>query len=137
MEVKFGSYTISDQKERLDIDAIAGYLAKSYWANNRSQETIAKSIENSLCYGVYDAEKQIAFARVITDDATTYYLCDVIINEAYRGQGIGTNLVQTIVESERLRGLNGILGTLDAHGLYEKFGFERVPDRFMRRASNG
>ncbi|MVO98044.1 GNAT family N-acetyltransferase [Paenibacillus lutrae] len=135
MEVKFGLYTISDQKERLDIEAIAGYLAKSYWANNRSQETIGKSIENSLCYGVYDGEKQIAFARVITDDATTYYLCDVIINEAYRGQGIGTYLVQTIVESERLRGLNGILGTLDAHGLYEKFGFERVPDRFMRRAS--
>nr|WP_235917995.1 GNAT family N-acetyltransferase [Paenibacillus lutrae] len=119
----------------MDIEAIAGYLAKSYWANNRSQETIGKSIENSLCYGVYDGEKQIAFARVITDDATTYYLCDVIINEAYRGQGIGTYLVQTIVESERLRGLNGILGTLDAHGLYEKFGFERVPDRFMRRAS--
>lgn len=135
MEIAFNTYTISDDKTRLDIDIIGGFLSRSYWANERPIEKTQKAIEHSLCYGVYDQNRQIGFARVITDGATMYYLCDVFIDEQYRGQGIGKKLVETIINSEALQGINGLLGTKDAHSLYESYGFNRVADRFMRRAA--
>lgn len=135
MEVTFNTYTISDDKTRLDIDIIGGFLSRSYWANERPIEKTQKAIEHSLCYGVYDQNRQIGFARVITDGATMYYLCDVFIDEQYRSQGIGKKLVETIINSEALQGINGLLGTKDAHSLYESYGFNRVADRFMRRAA--
>ncbi len=129
------SIVISTDSSLLDMDTIMGFLSKSYWANHRSRETIEKAIRNSMCYGVYDGGKQIGFARVVTDQATMYWLCDVFVDEAYRGQGIGKILIDTIVTSEALKGLNGILGTRDAHGLYEQYGFSRIQDRFMRRTA--
>ena len=128
-----GEYRVSDDKASLSIERIQEFLAKSYWANERSKDTIELTIKNSLCFGVYYHGQQIGFARAVTDMATMYYLADVYIDEAYRGRGLGKRLVQCIVESESLRNLAGILGTRDAHGLYEKYGFAREPEKLMRR----
>lgn len=133
MSVGFGEYVISTDKTLLDYEMIYYFLAKSYWANKRSTEIIRKSIETSLCYGVYHGKKQIGFARVITDYATTYWLCDVVIDEKYRGKNIGKKLVETIINSKDLINLSGFLGTADAHGLYEQYGFVKDAGRFMVR----
>ena len=98
-----------------------------------STQNILKSIENSDCYGVYHHESQIGFARVVSDEATVYYLCDVFVLKDYNGQGIGKKLVEVIVNSEKYKSLKGFLGTLDAHGLYEQYGFVRDSERLMRR----
>ncbi|WP_441874589.1 GNAT family N-acetyltransferase [Paenibacillus sp. 2TAB26] len=92
---------------------------------------IKKSINNSVCFGVYDGDKQVGFARVVTDFATMYYLCDVYIDEEYRGAGLGKKLVEVI--TEQFEGMMGLLGTLDGHGLYEKYGFMKNTERFMNR----
>ncbi|HEX3046394.1 MAG TPA: GNAT family N-acetyltransferase [Bacillota bacterium] len=133
MELFFGDYKISDNKDLISADSVRELLSKSYWASQRSQETIEKSIRNSICIGVYDHDNLIGFARMVTDQATMYWLCDVIIEEAYRGKGLGKKLMECITEMEELKGMFGILATRDAHGLYEKYGFQKEPGRFMRR----
>ena len=87
-----------------------------------------------MCFGAYHGGKQVGFARVVTDRATMYWLCDVFIAEEYRGKGLGKRLIRCIVECDELQDLVGILGIRDAHGLYEQFGFKRDQNRFMRRA---
>jgi len=133
MEVKFNDYLISTDKTLLKHDTIHKFLSTTYWANKRPIERIDRSIETSLCYGVYHGNRQIGFARIITDWATTYLLCDVVIDDEHRGKGIGKKLVETIIQSEELKGLSGYLGTADAHGLYEQFGFVKDAERFMVR----
>lgn len=137
MEVFFKEYQITDDKEKINRQVVLDYLAQSYWANRRTPERILKSIDNSHCYGVYHNEKQIGFARVVTDEATVYYLCDVFVIKEYQGQGIGKKLIEIITKSEEYEWMTGILGTLDAHGLYEQYGFERDSERFMRRIPQG
>ena len=133
MEVKFGEYTINTDKSLLDLNTIKDFLATSYWANRRPADRIEKSIEGSICFGVYHNSKQIGFARIVTDGATIYWLGDVFILEEYRGKGIGKKLIETITESEELYHLGGILGTADAQGLYEQFDFVREPEKCMVR----
>ncbi|WNQ09924.1 GNAT family N-acetyltransferase [Paenibacillus aurantius] len=133
MEKTWGDYVISTDKGRLDLEVIPGFLGRSYWAAHRPEETIRKSIEASLCYGVYEGSRQVAFARVVTDGATMYWLCDVYVAEEYRGKGIGKRLVEAVVADDRLAGLSGFLGTKDAHGLYEAYGFRSDPEKLMRR----
>jgi predicted GNAT family N-acyltransferase len=128
-----GDYIISKDKQLLQLDKIQDMLAKTYWAQNRSKDTVIQSIENSLCYGVYLQNVQVGFARVITDYATTYYICDVMVDESCRGQGLGKKLIEAIVHDEQLSALFGILATRDAHGLYEQYGFVKGGDRFMSR----
>ena len=127
--------TISDKKDDLDMDTVLKLLKQTYWAKNRSEDTIRKAIDHSLCFGAYltESKQQVAFARVITDYATTFYLCDVIVDEAFRGKGIGKKLVQTIVSDEKLNKLRGLLLTRDAHGLYGQFGFEKEKERGMTK----
>lgn len=124
---------ISKDKSMLQIDQIMNLLKQSYWAQNRSKEVVEKSIENSLCFGVYVDNLQIGFARAVTDYATVYWLCDVIIDETYRKNGLGKKLMQAITEDDELKSLLGILGTKDAHGLYRKYRFENDAEAFMRR----
>lgn len=126
-------YTISGDKKLISIDRVCGLLSQSYWAQERSRETIERSIENSLCWGVYQGGQQVGFARAVTDCATIYWLCDVIIDEKHRGKGLGKALLGCVVNSKELEGLRGILGTKDAHGLYAQYGFEKVDGRFMAR----
>jgi GNAT superfamily N-acetyltransferase len=134
MEVMFKDYLISDDKSKIDIDVVVGYLSRSYWANKRSVEKIKKSLEFSKCYGVYHEGKQISFARIVTDWATIYYLCDVFVLDEYQSKGIGKKLVELIINSEELEWMTGLLGTKDAHELYKQYGFERNSETYMRRA---
>ncbi|MFA6979674.1 MAG: GNAT family N-acetyltransferase [Ignavibacteriaceae bacterium] len=131
-------FRISTDKSQLDLTVISNWLTKeSYWATNRSLETIKLSIENSLCFGVYEEQRQIGFARIVTDYATFAWLCDVFILNDYKGKGLGKWLVETITTQPVLKNLRSfILATRDAHGLYERYGgFQTLaePTRWMVR----
>jgi GNAT superfamily N-acetyltransferase len=131
-----GNYSISTAKEKLDIPFIHRFLTHSYWAENIPFETVQKSIEGSVCFGLYEGNKQIGFARVITDYATFGYLADVFIDENYRGRGLSKWLMEIIMDYPELQGFRSWqLATKDAHGLYARFGF-KIPDnpeRMMRK----
>ena len=129
-------FRIVEGSDKMSIEAVARLLKTTYWADKRSIETIEKSVSNSSCYGVVsdDQEKLIGFARVISDFATSYYLCDVIMDPEYRNRGLGTALVSHIVTSPEYVKLRGFLVTRDAHDLYRKFGFEVVDGRIMVKA---
>lgn len=134
MEIQKQTYLISDDPARLDLDAVCDLLSRAYWAQGRSREKIARSLEHSLVFGVYHLERQIGLARVVTDYVTFAWLCDVIIDEAYRGQGLGKWLVGSVLEHPDLQGLRRwLLATRDAHGLYQQFGFKPMaaPERWM------
>lgn len=133
MEITWNQFVISDNKELLDVEVIKGFLSRSYWANKRPEERTLRSIENSVCYGVYEGRKQVGYARVVTDHATMYYLCDVFIDEDYRGMGIGKKLVESVITSDDYKDLVGLLGTKDAHELYKQYDFEPDTERYMRR----
>ncbi len=128
-------YSFVEGMEQISADEAFELLKTTYWANKRSREQVEKSMRNSVCYGIRLAEgrKLAGFARVITDRATTYYLCDVVIDDAYRGKGLGKALVSHIVSLPEYAGLRGFLFTRDAHGLYEHYGFERSEGRTMVR----
>lgn len=136
MELSFGEYKISTNKELISLERVAELLHNTYWAHHRSRETIETSLKNSICFGIYHQEKMVGFARVVTDYSTMYWLCDVVIAPEYRGRGLGKKLIHTITAMEELKGMIGILATRDAHGLYEKYGFQRAPEKFMRRNAN-
>ena len=131
-------YRIVDGSGTMDIDEVVRLLRMTYWADKRSALQIEKSMQNSSCYGVRldDGNKLVGFARVISDYATTYYLCDVIIDTACRHMGLGTALVSYIESLPEYAGLRGILITRDAHDLYRKFGYEVLNDRVMVKALN-
>ena len=135
MERQFDGFLISDEKGLLQPERIYMMLHDTYWAKERTRETIARAIENSLCFGIYFDGEQIGFARCVSDYATSFLLADVIIDERYRARGLGKALVSTILSHERLQGLTGTLATRDAHGFYAKYGFVPVdPNLYMRRA---
>ena len=126
---------ISTNKQKLDIQLIHNYLSnESYWAKGRSLETVQRSIENSLCFGVYTENSQVGFARVITDYVVFAWLLDVFILPEYQGKGYGKKLMQAIITHPDLQGLRRWgLGTDDAHGLYKQFGFTSLqkPENMM------
>jgi GNAT superfamily N-acetyltransferase len=128
-------YQISTDKNLLDVDAIYKYLnEESYWAKGIAFERLRKAVDNSLCFGVYKHGEQAGFARVVTDEATFAYLCDVFILPAHRRNGLSKWLMQTIMEYPGLQGLRRwSLATADAHGLYAQFGFTQItrPDLWM------
>jgi len=132
-EIQYKEYVISNDKSKIDKQAVLDFLTRSYWANKREPERTLRAIEASDCYGIYHQEKQVGFARIVTDGATMFYLCDVFIHEDYRGQELGKILIETIINDVKYESLMGLLGTLDAHGLYEQYGFIRDTERFMKR----
>ena len=131
-------YTIIDGAGKMQIADIVRLLKMTYWADKRSVEQIEKSIQNSSCFGIYleNEKKLVGFARVISDYATTYYLCDVIIDTAYQHKGLGTALVSYIESLPEFEGLRGILITRDAHALYKKFGYAVLKERAMVKGLN-
>ncbi len=154
VEQRRGEYFISTDPARLDLDVIHEFLTNCYWAKGIPREVVARSIEHSLCFGVYDqtgdksrvSQKrrdmghpepglaQVGFARVVSDFATVAYLGDVFVLEAHRGRGLGKWMMECITQHPALQGLRRwILLTRDAHELYSRFGFTSVnaPDRYM------
>lgn len=137
-------FTVSTDKARLDIELIHRFLAATYWARGIPAAVVRRSIDHSLCFGLYEnldgGERQIGFARVITDYATFAYLSDVFVLEAFRGRGLGNWLVATILAHPDLQGLRRwSLVTREAHGLYRKHGFTALanPERYMEIADLG
>ena len=131
-----GAYTISTDRNKLDIDVIHGYLTGSYWAKGIPKNIVAKCIKNSLCFGIYYGENQVGFARIISDFARIAYLADVFVLESHRGKGLSKWLIEKICLHPELQGLSRfMLGTRDAHGLYEKFGFRALsnPEMMMEK----
>ncbi|KAB8135768.1 GNAT family N-acetyltransferase [Gracilibacillus oryzae] len=123
MEWYRDGYTISNNQERMDTERIYEMLSQSYWAKERSKEVIIQSMNHSICFAVLDGEKQVGFARLITDKIVFSWVCDLIIHPDYRGEGLGKWLVKCIMEhpDNQVRMLG--LVTKDAHTLYQKFGF--------------
>jgi GNAT superfamily N-acetyltransferase len=134
-EWKRGEYTISTDRQRLDLDVIHGYLGCSYWATGRSRERVAESIARSLVFGLYHCDSQVGFARVLTDYVALAFLADVFVLESHRGKGLGGWLVEVATSLPELRSVKRWhLGTRDAQGLYRKFGFgEPAPGVYMDR----
>lgn len=127
-------YKISTDPSLLDVKMIHNFLTNSYWAKNIPESYVKKSIENSLCFGVYKEEWQVGFARVISDLATFAYLADVFILEEHRGKGLSTALMDFILKHPDLQNLRRwMLVTRDAHGLYRNYGFRNVqaPETYM------
>lgn len=132
MERMNGDYFLTDDKSRLDIDAIHALLRHTYWAEKWPRSLIERFISGSACFSVFHQGRQIAFARAISDHVTFTYLCDVVVHPDHRGRGLGQWLVKCVLEHPDLQTLTYVLRTRDAHGLYEKFGFQRV--EYMRRS---
>lgn len=128
-------YEISTDKRRLDIDTVFHFLSdESYWAIGIPRDVVARSIENSLCFGVYQGTTQVGFARIVTDKATFALLADVFIVEAHRGKGLSKWLMREVMAHPDLQGLRRLLLlTSDAHSLYAQFGFSAIDNawRFM------
>jgi GNAT superfamily N-acetyltransferase len=127
-------YTISTDASGFDLDMIHGFLTNCYWAEGISRDVVRRSIENALCFGVFEYDKQVGFARVITDYATYAYIGDVFILESHRGKGLGKQLMHAIMSHPGLQNLRRwSLVTQDAHGLYKQFGFTPLakPDGYM------
>jgi N-acetylglutamate synthase-like GNAT family acetyltransferase len=119
-----GEFVVSTERELLDLDRVHGFLRDSYWAKGIPREVVVRSIENSLCFGLYAERKQIGFARVISDYATYAYVGDVFVVESFRGRGLGKWLMECVLQHPRLQGLRRwSLVTRDAHGLYAQLGF--------------
>lgn len=119
-----GSFQISTDPARFDIDAVERFLRASYWAANRSRASIERSIQTSIAFGMYEGSRQIGFARVVSDCVDFAWLSDVFVDEAFRGRDLGKWLIETVLAHPDLQELRGwILATNDAHGLYAQFGF--------------
>src|SRR4051812_27514434 len=130
-------YLISDNPLKLEIDVIHGYLRRSYWAENISRELVERSVQNSLCIGIYaPTGEQVGLVRLITDFATFAWVCDVFVLEAHRGRGLSKAAINAALTHPRLQPLRRFaLATRDAHGLYQQFGFTPLaqPENQMER----
>ena len=134
LEVHRENFSISTDPARLDSDAIADMLTRAYWARGRPRERVDRALANSLVFGLYDGNKQIGLARIVSDYAIFAYLCDVFIHEDYRSHGLGKWLIQTVHSHPDLQGLRRwTLATRDAHSLYSQFGWTSLknPNSWM------
>ena len=129
-----GGFEVSTDPARVDLGMVHEFLTNCYWAKGIPAETVRRSLENSICFGVYSGKEQVGFARVITDRATFAYLADVFILPSFRGRGLSSWLMECIVGHPDLQGLRRwMLATQDAHGLYARYGFApmKAPERWM------
>ncbi|MHA1563673.1 MAG: GNAT family N-acetyltransferase [Alphaproteobacteria bacterium] len=136
-ELTRDSYVISDDQDRLDLDAIHGFLTKAYWSAGVPWEVVVRAVRNSLAFGLYDPDGAlVGFGRCVTDRATFAYLSDIFVLPKNRGKGLGAWLVAAMMDHPDMSGLRHmILATNDAHGLYEKVGFHSMakPQRYMHK----
>lgn len=134
MEWKKGPYTITDDPDKLDKERVCSMLQKTYWAEGRSNRKIMDSMDHSLCISLLYQGKQIGFIRIITDYTWFAWICDVIIDENFRGQGHGKWLMDYVTHYPALSQATMYLRTKDAHGFYEEFGFK--PSDALRRGAS-
>jgi len=135
-----GDFRITTDHAAVDLDAVHGFIARSYWAEGIPRDLLARAIAGSIPFSLFAGDAQVGFARVVTDRATFAYLADVYILETHRGQGLGRWLIEIVMAHPELQGLrNFMLATRDAHFLYERVGFTplRIPERFMQIARPG
>jgi GNAT superfamily N-acetyltransferase len=128
-------FIITTDKSKINLEYVHDFLSGSYWSAGIPVQTVKKAVEGSLCFGVYHNDKQIGFARMITDSATFAYLADVFIDQNYRGKGLSKWLMEVIMAHPDLQGLRRImLATKGAHGLYKKYGFTPITgvERWMQ-----
>ena len=133
-----GAYLMTTDKARMDLEMIHSFLKSSYWASGVPEETVRRSVENSLTFGVFEGGEQVGFARVVTDHATFAYLADVFVLRGHRGRGLGKWMMEIILSQPDLQGLRRwMLATRDAHGLYRRYGFTGLenPQIFMEKHS--
>ncbi len=133
-ECRRGEYTVTADPARLDMDVVYGYLSRAYWCEDIPRPTLERAIANSLCFGLFEGDRQIGFVRVVTDRTTFAYLCDIFVLESKRGKGLGTWMMQCVVQHPELQGLRRWhLTTRDAHALYRKVAFVPLskPERHM------
>jgi ribosomal protein S18 acetylase RimI-like enzyme len=128
---------LDDDPSRINVDAVHDYLANdAYWAKGRPREVVERLVrEAQRVVGLYDAGRQVGFARAFTDGVSLVYLADVYVLPEYRGRGLGVELVREMVENGPYAGIRWILHTRDAHGLYRKVGFTDPSERVMERNS--
>ena len=127
-------YTVTTDKSRMDVAAIHAFLTQTYWSPGIPLHIVQRALDNSVCFAVLLGDKQVGFARVVTDKATFGYLADVYVLQAHRGQGLGRALMDAVVAHPELQGLRRfMLATRDAHGLYAQYGFTPLsnPARIM------
>ncbi len=128
-EYRKDDYLITTDPERVDMDVVVNFLTTAYWAELRSRSKIERAVSNSLPFSIYHGEKQVGFARVVSDHAIFAYLMDVFVIEEYRGRGLSKWLMNCIFEYPNFYNVKKwALATGDAHGLYRKFGFESITD---------
>jgi GNAT superfamily N-acetyltransferase len=140
VNVTKGQYSITTDPQKIDLGAVHAYLSRSFWAEGISKDIVARSLANSLCFGLFDGDVQVGLARVVTDRATYAYLCDVYVLESHRGLGLGKWLIETVMAHPDLQGLRRFqLVTRDAHGLYSRHGFAAPahPERHMEIFKHG
>ncbi|HET8841678.1 MAG TPA: GNAT family N-acetyltransferase [Ktedonobacteraceae bacterium] len=129
-------YIVSTERKLLDLDVIHRFLTEAYWSPGIPRSTIEQAIEHSLPFGLYHGTRQVGFARVITDYTTFAYIADVFVIEKYQGRGLSKWMMRCVMEHPDLQGLRRwTLFTRDAHGLYEKVGFQtsKTPERLMEQ----
>jgi N-acetylglutamate synthase-like GNAT family acetyltransferase len=134
------SIRISTDTSELDIEWLHAALSeRAYWALGRSRETVERSLANSLCFGAFDDARQVGFARVVTDQATFAWVCDVFVDETVRGQGIGRQLMAAVMDDPRLAGLKRTVLVTSSPDFYVPFGFSPLdrPERWMLRQGPG
>lgn len=138
-ELRRDAYVVTTDASRLDIDYIHGFLTESYWARGITRDVVARAIENSLNFGLFEGKRQVGFARAITDRAWYAYIADVFVDEAHRNKGLGKLIMEAVTSHPDLQNLRRVmLGTADAHGLYRQFGFTDLdqPERWMTRGDS-
>jgi GNAT superfamily N-acetyltransferase len=131
MEWTRGDYTLTDAADRADIDVVCRLLGDTYWAADRPRDLVALSIENSLCFSLFHRGKQVGTARVLTDRGASSYVCDVVLDPEHRSGGVGTWLMQRILDHPAVRQTRVLLITRDAQPFYRKLGFETHPYECM------
>ena len=129
------NFSISSEKKRVDIDALHAMLRQSYWAGDRTREEVEQTVSKSICFSLYKDEDQIGFARVLTDEVAYAIILDMIIREDFRGQGLGTWLMECMLEHPEISRLRQVLWTSDADDFYRKLGFQEMSAlKFMARS---
>ena len=132
MEWYRDEFVISDDRSRVQVEAVAELLAKTFWGHRRPRAVVEKLIQTSMCFSILRKQEQVGFARVVTDYAVFSWLSDVVIKDACRGRGLGEWLIGCILEHPQISGTQFVLQTTDAAGLYKRFGFQ-VNEKLMTR----